>query len=115
MSLPDGTYLIHSSAENMRNFYTLAGYEGQAVGTVSGGSFENPTEVSNILLLFLYLYLLTGHISGKFKSTLVAIPTQSRLKDPKENGLVPGPEPEMKSSYSRRIRLAGHTTGGWSM
>lgn len=50
MSLSDGTYLIHSCAENQRNFYTLAGYDGQAVGTVSGGSLENPTEVRNIYL-----------------------------------------------------------------
>ncbi|EKM79123.1 hypothetical protein AGABI1DRAFT_113742 [Agaricus bisporus var. burnettii JB137-S8] len=44
MSLADGTYLIHSYAEDLRNYYTLAGYDGQMVGTVSGGSFETPTE-----------------------------------------------------------------------
>ncbi|KXN83126.1 hypothetical protein AN958_01797 [Leucoagaricus sp. SymC.cos] len=44
MPIEDGTYLIHSCDENIRNFYPHPGYEGQAIGTLSGGSRETPTE-----------------------------------------------------------------------
>jgi hypothetical protein len=45
MSLADGTYLIHSYAEDLMNYYTISGYDGQTIRTVSGGSSETPTEV----------------------------------------------------------------------
>jgi hypothetical protein len=59
MSVQDGTYLIHSSGENIRNFYPVGEYEGAGIGTISGGSRQPPTEVRKISS-GLYLNLLIG-------------------------------------------------------
>lgn len=44
MTVEDGTYLIHSCGENIRNFYPTAEYDGQQIATISGGSRQPPTE-----------------------------------------------------------------------
>ncbi|KAL9710910.1 hypothetical protein Ac2012v2_005450 [Leucoagaricus gongylophorus] len=45
MPIEDGTYLIHSSGEDIRNFYPVAEYDGQQIATISGASNQSPTEV----------------------------------------------------------------------
>jgi len=53
MPIEDGTYLIHSSGEDIRNFYPVAEYDGQQIATISGASNQSPTEVSWVVVLLL--------------------------------------------------------------
>lgn len=89
------------------------------VGTVSGGSFETPTEVSSINPKFFFIfclpyYILINHVthsSGKSKNIPVVTPIRSLQRALKENGLVPRTRPVITLSYILPNQTDGHIIG----